>query len=40
VRNLGDFEKVYREIDEGESFLIRLQSPDNQTNITALTKPS
>jgi serine protease Do len=40
VRNLGDFEKVYREIDEGESFLIRLQYPDNGTNITALTKPS
>lgn len=39
VRNLDEFEDVYNDIDAGESFLVRLYTGEDQTYITALTKP-
>ena len=39
VRSLRDFEKIYGKIDKGKSFLVKLQMPNGQTDITALTKP-
>ena len=39
VRNLDEFEEAYRDIDGGDSFLVRLYTGPDQTYITALTKP-
>ncbi len=40
VRNLDEFEEVYNGIEAGDSFLVRLYTGENQTYITALTKPA
>lgn len=40
VRSLADFERVYKSIDAGESFLVRVKmTNDGGTFLTALTKP-
>ena len=39
VRNVGEFENVYEDVEKGKSFLVKLQLPNGQTDITALTKP-
>lgn len=39
VRNLEEFEEVYRNIEPGSTFLVRLRTPGGGTNVTALTKP-
>lgn len=40
VRNLSEFEDVYEDIEPGSSFLVRLYTGENQSYITALTKPA
>ena len=40
VRSIADFQAIYDAIDEGDSFLVRLQEPGQTGSfITALTKP-
>lgn len=40
VRNTDDLERVYREIEEGSTFIIRLRRPGGRAVVvTALTKP-
>jgi len=38
VENLGDFTRIYADIDPGDTFLVRVHRGDN-TFLTALTKP-
>lgn len=40
VRSLDEFESVYEDIEPGDSFLVRLYTGEDQTYITALTKPA
>lgn len=40
VRNLDDFEEAYEAVEEGDSFLVRLQTPDGGAYVTALRKPA
>ncbi len=39
VRNLDEFENVYRAVAPGKAFLVKLITGDDQTYVTALTKP-
>ena len=39
VRNLNEFEDVYNDIEPGATFLIKMLVGEEQTSITALTKP-
>ena len=39
VRSLAEFEQVYRQIEPGKTFLVRMRTPGGGTNVTALTKP-
>lgn len=39
VGNLSEFEEAYRDIEPGRTFLVKLMTGDEQTYITALTKP-
>jgi serine protease Do len=39
VRNLNEFEEIYRGIEPGQPFLVKLLVGEDQTSITALTKP-
>ena len=44
VRNAADFEKLYRNVKPGDTFLVRVRMPggegESSTMITALTKPA
>ena len=40
VRGARDFDRVYGDVDPGETFLLRVLQPDGQsTMVTALNKP-